>query len=52
MSKEEISDEELEEMLEKDLKTNEAKRDNCGTAMPPNREIGIQRHNVKLKDKK
>ena len=52
MSKEEISDEELEEMLEKDLKANEAKRDNCGTAMPPNREIGIQRDNVKLKDKK
>ena len=50
--KEEISDEELEEMFEKDLRANEAKRDNCGVAIPPNREVGIQRDQVKLKDKK
>ncbi|TXT63100.1 MAG: hypothetical protein BAJALOKI1v1_790013 [Promethearchaeota archaeon] len=50
--KEEISDEELEEMLEKDLKANQAQKDNCGVAIPPNREVGIQRNQVKMKDKK
>ena len=51
MSREDLTDEEIEEMLENDLKKNEAKRDNCGVAMPPNREIGIQRDQVKLKKK-
>ncbi|MFO7797902.1 MAG: hypothetical protein ACQERB_07970 [Promethearchaeati archaeon] len=51
MSREDLTDEEIEEMLEKDLKANEAKRDNCGVAIPPNREIGIQRDQVKLKKK-
>ena len=51
MSKEDLTDEEIEEMLERDLKANEAKRDNCGVAIPPNREIGIQRDQVKLKKK-
>lgn len=49
MSDKELSDDELEEELEKAFKANEAKRDHCGTAIPPNREIGIQRTNVKLK---
>ncbi|TXT60554.1 MAG: hypothetical protein BAJALOKI3v1_900019 [Promethearchaeota archaeon] len=49
MSKEDLTDEEIEEMLEKDLKANEAKKDNCGTAIPPNREVGVQRNQVKMK---
>jgi hypothetical protein len=52
MSKEDISDDELEEMLERDLQKNEAKRDNCGKPVPKNREVGVQRTNVKVKDKK
>lgn len=52
MVKEDISDEELEELLEQDLKKNEAKRDNCGKPVPNNRETGVQRTNVKLKDEK
>jgi hypothetical protein len=52
MSEKEISDEELEEMLEKDLKANEGKKDNCAKPIPPNREVGIQRNQVKMKEKK
>lgn len=50
MTDKEISDEELEAELDKAFKENEAKRDNCGTAIPDNKEVGIQRTNVKLKD--
>ncbi|MHA1253009.1 MAG: hypothetical protein ACTSRP_23685 [Candidatus Helarchaeota archaeon] len=50
MTGKEISDDELEEEFEKAIKANEGKRDKCGTAIPPNREVGIQRSNVKLKD--
>jgi len=48
----EMSDEELEAELEKTFKENEAKQDNCGVPIPPNREVGIQRTNVKLKKDK
>jgi hypothetical protein len=51
MNDKDLSDDELEEELEKALKANEAKRDNCGTAMPTNREVGVQRTDVKLKKK-
>ncbi len=44
-----MSDEELEEEFEKALSANEAKRDHCGTAIPDNKEVGIQRSEVKLK---
>ncbi len=50
MTDKEISDEELEAELDKALKENEAKRDGCGTAIPDNKEVGVQRTNVKLKD--
>ncbi len=50
MSKKELSDEELEKELEKALKENQPKPDRCGEPLPVNREIGIQRSNVKLKD--
>jgi hypothetical protein len=49
MPENEMTDDELEEELEKALKTNEAKRDHCGTALPTNREVGIQRTDVKIK---
>ncbi len=50
MTDKEISDEELEAELDKAFKENEAKQDNCGTAIPGNKEVGVQRTNVKLKD--
>lgn len=52
MSKEDLTDEEIEEMLEKDIKANEAKQDNCAKPIPPNREVGVQRNQVKMKEKK
>jgi hypothetical protein len=45
----EMSDEELEKELDKAFKENEAKRDQCGTPIASNQEIGIQRTDVKLK---
>jgi len=51
MSEKEIDDDELEEELEKAFRDNEAKRDHCGTALPSNKEVGIQRTNVKVKKK-
>lgn len=47
-----MTDEELEEELEKAIKENEAKQDHCGTAIPGNKEVGIQRTDVKLKEDK
>jgi hypothetical protein len=51
MNDKDLSDEELEDELDKALKANEAKRDHCGTAIPSNREVGIQRTDVKIKKK-
>ena len=48
----EMSDEDLEMELDKAFKENEAKRDHCGTPMPSNQEVGIQRTDVKLKKDK
>jgi hypothetical protein len=50
MTDNEMSDDDLERELDKAFKENEAKKDNCGTAIPANQEVGIQRTNVKLKD--
>jgi hypothetical protein len=52
MTGKEISDDELEDELDKAIKENEAKRDHCGTALPSNKEVGVQRTDVKLKEKK
>ncbi|MFX1281096.1 MAG: hypothetical protein ACFFA3_17230 [Promethearchaeota archaeon] len=52
MTDNEMTDEELERELDKAFKENEAKRDHCGTPMPSNQEVGIQRTNVKLKNDK
>jgi hypothetical protein len=50
MPENEMTDDELEEELERAIKANEPKQDNCGTAIPTNREVGIQRTEVKLKN--
>jgi hypothetical protein len=50
MSKKEMTDEELEEELEKVWKTSEAQKDRCGTPLPSSRETGVQKDNVKMKD--
>ena len=49
MTDKDISDEDLEKELDKAFQANEAKKDHCGTAIPENREIGVQRNKVKLK---
>lgn len=49
MNEKELTDEELEEELDKAFKTNEAKRDHCGKPLPSSREIGVQRDNIKVK---
>jgi hypothetical protein len=49
MSRKDLTDEEIEEMLERDLKANQAKQDNCAKPIPPNREVGVQRNQVKMK---
>ena len=51
MNDKDISDDDLEAELDKAFKENEAKRDHCGTAIPPNREVGVQRTDVKFKKK-
>jgi len=45
----EMTDEELEAKLDKAFKEGEPKKDNCGTVIPRNKEVGIQRTDVKVK---
>ncbi|MFX0000305.1 MAG: hypothetical protein ACFE9Q_09505 [Candidatus Hodarchaeota archaeon] len=52
MTKNEISDDELEEELDKAFKESERLRDHCGTPLPSNKEVGIQRTDVKIKKDK
>jgi len=49
MTDNEMSDDELEEELDKAFKESERLKDHCGTPLPTNKEVGIQRTNVKLK---
>ena len=49
MTDNEMSDDELEEELDKAFKESERLKDHCGTPLPSNKEVGIQRTNVKLK---
>jgi len=49
MTDKDLTDQELEEELDKAFKENEAKKDHCGTALPSSKEVGVQRDNVKLK---
>lgn len=47
-----MTDDELEEELDKAFKDSERLKDHCGTPMPINKEVGIQRTDVKLKKDK
>jgi len=49
MTDNEMTDDELDEELDKAFRENEAKKDQCGKPMPSSRETGVQRTNVKLK---
>ena len=49
MTDNEITDDELEEELDKAFRDNEAKKDHCGKPIPSSRETGVQRTDVKLK---
>jgi hypothetical protein len=49
MPNKELSDDELEDELDKAFKANEAKKDHCGTPMPANKEVGLQRTGAKIK---
>ena len=51
MSRKELTDEEIEEELEKSWKLQEAQKDSCGTPLPSSRESGVQKDNVKMKKK-
>ncbi|MBY9020616.1 MAG: hypothetical protein KGD67_06140 [Candidatus Lokiarchaeota archaeon] len=49
MPNKELTEEEIEEELDKAFKASETKKDNCGTPIPTNKEVGLQRTGVKLK---
>ena len=49
MPDKEMTDDELEDELDKALKDSERLRDHCGSPLPSNKEVGIQRTDVKLK---
>lgn len=51
MSRKELTEEELEEELEKAWKLQEAQKDSCGTPLPSSRESGVQKDNVIMKKK-
>ena len=49
MPNKELTDEELEAELDKAFETSDGKKDNCGSPIPANKEVGLQRTAVKLK---
>ena len=49
MDGKELSDDELEDELEKAFKENEHKNNHCSAALPNSKEVGLKRSNVKLK---
>ena len=49
MTDNEISDDELEDELDKAFQESERLRDHCGSPLPSNKEVGIQRTDVKVK---
>ncbi len=49
MTGNDLTDDELEDELDKAFKANETKRENCGTPIPSNKEVGVQRTKIKLK---
>ncbi|MFW9972107.1 MAG: hypothetical protein ACFFDF_18095 [Candidatus Odinarchaeota archaeon] len=51
MPDKEITDDELEEELDKAFKESERLKDHCGSPLPRNKEVGVQRTDVKIKKK-
>ncbi|MFX0037778.1 MAG: hypothetical protein ACFFCY_00295 [Promethearchaeota archaeon] len=51
MTDNEITDDELEDELDKAFKDSERLRDHCGSPIPSNKEVGVQRTDVKIKKK-
>ncbi len=49
MPNKKLKEEELEDELDKAFKANVAKKDHCGTPIPDNKEVGLQRTGAKLK---
>ncbi len=49
MPNKELTDDELEDELDKAFKTDEWKKDHCGSPIPANKEVGLQRTGAKLK---
>lgn len=49
MPNKELTDDELEDELDRAFKANESKKDNCGSPIPANKEVGVQRTGAKLK---
>jgi hypothetical protein len=49
MPNKELTDEDLEAELDKAFETNDGKKDNCGSPIPANKEVGVQRTGAKLK---
>ncbi|MFX1365666.1 MAG: hypothetical protein ACFFCE_02000 [Promethearchaeota archaeon] len=49
MTDNDITDDELEEELDKAFKESERLRDHCGSPIPSNKEVGVQRTDVKIK---
>ncbi|MHA1472304.1 MAG: hypothetical protein ACTSQW_04310 [Promethearchaeota archaeon] len=49
MPNEELSNEELEAELDKAFEASDGKKDNCGSPIPANKEVGVQRTGAKLK---
>ncbi|UCC19485.1 MAG: hypothetical protein JSV62_15515 [Promethearchaeota archaeon] len=51
MPEKEMTNDELEDELDKAFKESERLRDHCGSPLPSNKEVGVQRTDVKLKKK-
>jgi len=49
MPNKELTDEELEAELDEAFETKDGKKDNCGSPIPANKEVGVQRTGAKLK---
>ena len=49
MPNNDLTEEELEAELDKAFKADDGKKDHCGSPIPANKEVGLQRTGVKLK---
>ena len=49
MPNKDLTEEELETELDKAFKADDGKKDHCGSPIPANKEVGLQRTGAKLK---